>query len=200
MATTYIKIFGIEMSGTGFMEFLLRRRFRVRILLDEFGWRHGLPMEPEKYLETRECTDSIKEEMKQVVKNGGIDFVIVIRDPYDWYAPAKQAYRDWNVKRAYQKYRKLYLGYMRILEGGMPFFKNGVVVNFESMRENPGEVIESIAYVLGIDELYPPKSIIPPKDPLPIRIPQAELDIINEILPEEIFDYYGYERSTKQLL
>ena len=200
MATTYIKIFGVEMSGTGFLEFLLHRRFKARILLDEFGWRHGLPMEPEKYLQSRDCTESIKDEMERLARDGGVNFIVVIRDPYDWYAPAKQAFRDWNVKRAYHKYRKLYLGYMRILEGGMPFFKQGVVVNFERMRDNPGEIIESIAFAFGINEIYPPKSIIPPKDPLPVKIPQVELDIINEILPEEIFDYYGYTRSTKQLL
>ena len=102
----FIKIYGLQRSGTNYLEWLLRNNLKdVHVLVDETGWKHGfvpdtidwggydwsdpdMPL-PDKHQfaeRRRHRLGGLMEQLVEAVENGELRYCIVSKDPYSWYA------------------------------------------------------------------------------------------------------------------
>lgn len=102
----FLKLYGLERSGTNYLEWLLRKNFpELCVLVDETGWKHGAVPAAVDW-SGRDWTDpewdaartrlylrrlmarigSSLEPLQAAVADGEMMFCFISKNPYSWYA------------------------------------------------------------------------------------------------------------------
>lgn len=102
----FIKIYGLQRSGTNYLEWLLNKNLAsVKVLVDETGWKHGyipatfdvngLNWSP-PYMDEQEAYNfaqrrlhrlgDLVTRLEESVKQNDLCFTFISKDPYSWYA------------------------------------------------------------------------------------------------------------------
>jgi len=117
---TFIKLYGIERSGTNYLAWLLNENFLdVRVLNNLLGWKHGTqPLDetaanPELWADPRwmartvnpywnqpsALADHVTNEMTAAVRDRTIRIVAIVKNPYAWYVSYKRKWEDVPVEK-----------------------------------------------------------------------------------------------------
>ena len=208
MQRKYIKIYGIERSGTVFTQELIDLNLKGTYPISNgFGWKHGEVQDHLEWLNGSEADDYFKE-----AYNSEVGCVIVIKNPYSWYNSIKRfirrtpEYQPFDIFEQYRRYNRLYLHWHKeLIEKWHPFYKRAMVVKYEDLLSST-ETLHEMAAVMGC-ELNDPL-IVPEKvdlsEPftddrkrmyLNVDVPDKPVvKIINSLISDKLFNLYNYER------
>lgn len=213
MEKNVIKIFGIERSGTNYLQKLLQMNFNdLLVFTNGFGWKHGKPQDPDKWIKSKECLE--KDYFSFLRKeNKSIDFIVIIKDPYYWHNSIKKfAKQKYDFHQQFTKYNTLYGAYIDLLENNTPFFKRGLYMRYEDILKNPGLALEKIQEFYGYEShnggwFNPVKVFMSPDfgeerkkfyfKPPPLD--KSQIHKINKMIDDKIFKYYGYKKRLVKL-
>lgn len=130
-----VKQYGLQRTGTNYVERLLRLNYDVRVLTNKGGWKHGPYRLPELLGEDLDC-------------------IVSIKNPLSWlwsmhkYKPNGEHFRT-HVRNG--RYINLWNEYYRAFDKLRLDHHKVIVVRYEDVLENTQTTIERIAYLLGLE-------------------------------------------------
>ena len=99
----HVKIFGIERSGTNFIQDLMKINTNAKYVFSNcYAWKHGVI---EK--DMKDCNMDYRVEKMNIL--------IISKNPYSWFQSIKKYSNDWKKSGFefwYKKYNKLYKHYL----------------------------------------------------------------------------------------
>lgn len=211
MEKNYIKIFGIERSGTNYLEALIKENLNAHPLTNGLGWKHGAPVTPDEWFHDGISKEELPNKdlyIEIVRKNPSLPCVVIIKDPYHWLDSIRKFRpQNFDLVKWFKKYNSLYLEYMNyLLINEHEYFKPAIFVRYEDLLTEPEKQISKIAEVFGLrvvtDFTIPDKVFLSPKfnkkrkefylSPNPLDV--DKLKKINDIINRIIFIYYRYDQ------
>jgi len=200
-----IKIYGIERSGTNFLEVLLKKNANVQVFTNTFGWKHGKIVPTEQWLSNPHTKKGINIGKAKQVKE--LYFVCLIKNPYTWQQSIERwkKDKDYDFRAEYKRYNELYLHYWNCVQNPPKGYKKGVICRYEDLLTKPKRKIISIFNRFDIpyyDDFYIPDKVYLSKNWKPDRKDfylnpansGANIEAINRILDRKIFKLYHYKR------
>jgi hypothetical protein len=125
-----IKIFGLQRTGTNYVEWLIRNNFKnIFVFTNQLGWKHGLPPNALRRLmdsnlaalDENDRAELFKhkwfsssdrvEPIRAMLAERRINFVFMIKDPYSWYLSFARysGFRPFPIRiQAIQKWNQFY--------------------------------------------------------------------------------------------
>jgi hypothetical protein len=217
----YMKVFGIQRSGTTFMRELCRANFvDLTVYTNEFGWKHT---SPRKYKSFKKWVHRYKNSSKKfklfnnvlnsVLNGNRFESIIIIKNPYSWYHSIKKWYGDqFNFEKSYKKYNNLYLAYKQFHLDKSNYgnlYNESYIIRYEYLLRNTTKAMNKLSKFFGID--IKNKNIV-----IPAKIPQSDpfnesrrtfylsgdvfglkkrqVEAINKLVDWDLMKFYGYQR------
>jgi hypothetical protein len=185
-----IKIFGIERSGTNYLEEILKLNTDYRVYVNKYGWKHG-----RVELNRKDCSDEdVETEM---------DYICIVKNPYSWYLSIMKWSKKEGAEYWLNKYKELYEHYLDKIEVIGEFYKKGRLIKYEDLLKDPIETLSEVGIDLFSDIKIPEKVYMSPnfkKEKVnkyiaeDFPLPDETIKLINDIIPEELFKKLKYER------
>lgn len=95
----YLKIYGLQRSGTNYLKALVEENFDVRVLQNIGGWKHG-QIDP-KFISRGYKGDFDKETVKHLeslLKSGDIPIIHIYKNPFAWIYSYRKYLHNMNRK------------------------------------------------------------------------------------------------------
>jgi hypothetical protein len=218
---TYIKIFGRQRTGTTFFRALCTQNFNgVRVFNNQFGWKHGLPLDEKKLKEWVNRYKPYKRKFKlhtssleDILCGNKMYPFVIIKNPYSWYWSIRKWVGDnVNVKKQYTIYNNRYRVYKELCEGRLypEVYYPGTIMKYEDLIDHPSRVLKNISKQTGCG--------LNQKIKIPIQVEQSSrfteerrqfylssgtfglskkiIDEVNGLVDWDLMRYYGYERRS----
>jgi hypothetical protein len=169
----YIKIFGIQRTGTTYLANIILRNFcDVDVLTHEFGWKHG-PIN----IDMPEWFDLFKDDPRSALARKALESnvycIVIIKNPYTWYTSILNwlvdnkhdfIVEDDTPEKIFIKYNDLYRGHLPFINGtNNEIYKKIILVRYEDLLIDPLKVLldisEAFNIVFGNDEVVFPKNV-----------------------------------------
>ena len=213
----YVKMFGIQRTGTNFIQQILRQNYKnVRALDNQFGWKHGTPLSLKKI----DIWIAAKPNRKKYypilndIKSGNLMYpCFIIKNPYSWH----QSIKKWNgskfnLEKSYKRYNLLYTSYRNFYEEDYKssgLYRQGIIIRYEDVLKDTQRVISEIAKSFGLE----PKGnfVIPNKVPQSANfdedrkkfylgsgtfdLPSKIVQKINSLVDWNLMAFYGYTKK-----
>lgn len=135
----HLKIFGIERSGTNYLQALLKLNTDVKVFSNCYGWKHGWIKKDES-----DCS-------KKYRGLPELDFIIIIKNPYSWYFSIERWAKNFDFDTFFNKYDQLYRHYWKF--NGNHFWKKKYIVKYEDLIKEPFNEVDKICQIYGIDRI-----------------------------------------------
>jgi hypothetical protein len=209
----YIKEFGIERSGTVYLEQMINFNIKdCSCFTNGFGWKHGRIKNPVNWLKQSKETEDWHREVYNETP-GGILTVIICKDPYHWAKSIsryinnspKQAIK--NLKDPYKRFNDIYLHwYDRLILHQNIWFSDCIGIKYEDLLKEPETILKIIADRVGCElnqEIIIPSKVYMSSEFTQERkdyyltenaLSQEEIDKINSKISDRFFELYKYER------
>jgi hypothetical protein len=211
MSKDKVKIFGIERSGTNYIEALLRENVKgLKIYVNCFGWKHGYIQPVDKWY--MDEGNVIKEYSKAFKTTDKLDYIMIIKNPYSWHNSIKKWHYQntqeaFDLDRWFNKYRKLYLHYINHAEKRHKFWRYGTFLRYEDLLKAPKKKTTSVCKFYGWDMRSsfknPQKVYMSPAFSKERKeyylsnefgLKPEEIQRINDLLGNKIFEYFNYAK------
>lgn len=164
-----IKLFGLERSGTNYLEWLIKNNCqRVRLLTNQLGWKHGvpskgfcklldpsglalLPEEESALYSHRSFNDTaLTHNIRQIIAAKRLRVVIIVKNPYSWYLSIMRYYRwpQYPLQSAqFIRWSRVNRAYLK-LQNNYPNYV--ALVRYEDLASNFETTITQIARCFGV--------------------------------------------------
>ena len=218
MAEDFVKIFGIERSGTVFTQRLITLNIPGTLAMSNgFGWKHGEVQDPQWWLDNhRESSDFFKSIYEQK-KETGIPAVIVIKNPYSWYNSIKRyaarfkGYQPFDDKWQYERFNRLYLHWHEeLLTKENKWYTSALIIRYEDLLIDPRPQIQRVADLIGKEVTQ--EMVIPDTVEMSATFNEKRrkkyLDVekldgektylVNTTLDPKIWSIFGYNKIIKK--
>ena len=185
MNSKVVKLYGIERSGTNWIQSLLELNTDAVVLTNTVGWKHGI-----------------------IHDNGDHNFqsvnaLVISKNPYHWYQSIMRYKGELGAKYWYQKYAMLYRDYLDFVPDD--FFVKKEIIRYEDLLANPESIVADICKKFGLkmdDEFTNPKKVFMSKDfskerkemylSSDYKLDADIINLINSIIPESLFNELNY--------
>jgi len=167
----YIKLYGIQRSGTNFVQVLFRQNFvDVRVFDNTFGWKHGKPLTingMEKWMDKKNRRQKLGDLFSKIRKNQCLYPCVIIKNPYSWYQSIKKwssKYGGFHIERSYANYNKVYKSYKDLYEGKYKnegIYCDAFILKYEDLLRNTKKKVTEVSNQFGIN--MKGKFIVPTK-------------------------------------
>lgn len=153
----YIKVFGIEASGTKFLIDLLKANtYSSTIFSHEIGSTHGIPLnlkEIQRWFKTeKRPTQELIRFIKALSgKHNYIYPIIIIKNPYLWYKDMSnhRGKKNFDLNREFEIYNSTYNIYKDLIEYNTErysgLYAKGLYIKYEDLLEHPSSEINKIS-------------------------------------------------------
>lgn len=99
----WVKIYGMERSGTNYLKWLLENNLQDVEFTETTGWKHGEP-NTEEWM-SRENVTMKDRRLSEAIKDGRLNWIVCSKDPYAWIVSFVRALRTGKVlPNHYQKH------------------------------------------------------------------------------------------------
>jgi len=152
---TFVKVYGIQRSGTNLLERLLERNFKCRNLVHCLGWKHGPKRDYAKMLDhyiqrsDKHIVSFNKDVLARIIRQNDVRAIAISKHPYAWivsaskYVETRTSLQNMDgIKKMVERYNNLYKNW---IENGIP------TVQYEKILERPKITIISIGEKLGLE-------------------------------------------------
>jgi len=142
----YIKLFGIQRTGTNFIQQLCQNNMiDISTFDNRFGWKHALP-KTQDGLQTKYPRVDIASFKKKIHP------VIMIKNPYSWH----QSIRRWTNKKydfdkLYERYNSLYKKYKYFHLNDKEFWADSMIIKYEDLLAEPKKIVGNVASLVGCE-------------------------------------------------
>jgi len=142
----YIKIFGIQRTGTNYIQQLAQKNFiNVNAYDNHMGWKHGPPLAPE----------TIQKKWPKIdieALRGNVHPIIMIKNPYSWQQSIKiWSNKKYNFNKVYKRYNYLYEVYRDFHLSGSDFWAKSYVLKYEDLLIDPEKIVNEIRNMVGCE-------------------------------------------------
>ena len=145
----YIKVMGMQRTGTTYFENLIKNNTNAINLNNRWGWKHG----PHR----TDINKWAKAHPKKALPTEKIKAVIMIKNPYTWFTSIKKwAHSSWrkpNItpKEVFKNYNHLYTSHKEFLEGDVAdtIYDEAILVRYEDYLENAERELKRVCDAFG---------------------------------------------------
>jgi len=131
-----IKIFGLQRTGTNYLQELCKKNFPDKItIVHDFGWKHG----PIAYTPLH----WVEESARKKAEDKEIDCLVIIKNPYTWiesikkWWPKEYGY-ELSIEEYIEVYNVRYSSYLYYLRHEKPviFYRRVQLIRYEDLLTN----------------------------------------------------------------
>ena len=171
----FVKIYGLQRSGTNFLEWLIRKNFaKARVLVDETGWKHGpvpdavdwrgldwsdpewSPWEKRAFAaRRRNRLGPALADLRAAVERGDLRTCMIAKDPYSWwvsyarYQGRPSSPVEPRAVRLWADLNRHWRGYAAANE------RRTLFLRYEDLLAAPSEGLSAIGVLLGLPPSRP---------------------------------------------
>ena len=212
----HIKIFGIQRTGTNYLQFLISHNIIIRntpTVLEDVGFKQGGPGWKHGKIA---CIPDITEEARQSANNIA---VIIIKNPYTWYTSIvkwtngteKHNYDDFGgqtPEHVFKNYNNLYMSHKNFLLGDnkQTVYTDSILIRYEDLILEPKNEIYRITkkFNLVVKDNFMDTNIVVQSKVFTDKIrsyylsqkpiyDNATIERVNNSVDWELMKFYGYK-------